>query len=87
MYSIESATDFRRRRAVELILKGEPKVAVARIFGVHLSSLRVWMQKFKAGESLKTKPGAGRPRRLTDAQLEQLRELLVKGATWLLESV
>src|SRR5450755_1770659 len=78
---VESAAEFRRRRAVELLLQGEPKAVISRILGVGMNSLTVWMQKTKAGETLKTKPGAGRPRRLSGAQLEQLRELLVIGAT------
>ena len=30
MTSIESATEFRRRRAVELLLEGEPKAVISR---------------------------------------------------------
>lgn len=81
MPSIESAAEFRRRRAVELMLRGESKVVISRIFGVRVHSLNVWMRKSEAGDTLKTKPGGGRPRRLTGTQLEQLRELLAKGAT------
>ena len=81
MRSVESAAEFRRRRAVELMLQGEPKMVVSRILGVCLNSLKVWMRKAQTGESLKTKPGGGRHRRLSDKQLEQLRELLAQGAT------
>ncbi len=81
MRSIETAAEFRRRRAVELMLKGESKAVISRVLGVCAYSLNVWMRKSKAGDSLKTKPSRGRPRRLNDTQLEQLRELLAKGAT------
>jgi transposase len=79
--SSESAAEFRRRRAVELLLQGEPKTVVSRILGVRPTSLDVWMRKAQTGESLKRKPGGGRPRRLNGAQLDQLRELLAQGAT------
>jgi transposase len=81
MRSIETAVEFRRRRAVELMLQGEPKMVVSRILGVHVSSLNVWMRKAQTGDTLKTKPGGGCPRRLSGTQLEQLRELLARGAT------
>jgi len=79
MYHPETAAEFRRRRTVELVLRGEPRTVISRILGVSLGSISVWMQKAKSGEPLKPKPG-GRPRRLSDTQLEQLRELLEKGA-------
>jgi len=77
----ESAAEFRRRRAVELILQGEPKTVVSRILGVRPPSLNVWMRKAQTGDSLKRKPGGGRPRRLSDNQLDQLKELLAQSAT------
>jgi transposase len=77
----ESAAEFRRRRAVELMLRGERKTVISRVLGVDVRSLTIWMRKVEAGESLKIKPGAGRPRRLSDAQLAELRELLTQGAT------
>jgi transposase len=77
----ESAAEFRRRRAVELLLRGEPKALISRILGVAMSSLNLWMQKTNAGDVIKIKPRGGRPRRLTDMQLEQLRQLLAIGAT------
>lgn len=76
----ESAAEF-RRRAVELMLQGERKTVISRVLGVGVRSLTVWMRKVEAGEALKIKPGAGRPRRLSDAQLAELRELLTQGAT------
>src|SRR5215471_14306903 len=77
----ESAAEFRRRRAVELILQGEPRMVVSRILGVCPHSLSVWIQQFQEGNILKTRKPTGRPRRLSATQLEQLRELLAQGPT------
>lgn len=81
MRSVESAAEFRRRRAVELMLEGEPRKVVSRILGVRPNSINVWMRKAQTGDTLKTRTGGGRPRRLNGTQLEQLRELLAQGAT------
>ena len=62
-------------------MQSEPKTVVSRILGARPASLDVWMRKVQTGESLKRKPGGGRPRRLSDAQLDQLKELLAQGAT------
>ncbi len=48
--SSESAAEFRRRRAVELLLQGEPKTVVSRILGVRPTSLDVWMRKAQTGD-------------------------------------
>jgi transposase len=76
---VESAMEFRRRRAVELLQRGEPKEIISRILGVSKNSLNVWLQKANAGESLKTMPCGGRPRRLNGQQLAELEELLKEG--------
>ena len=81
MCAAESAVEFRRRRAVELMQQGESKEIISRILGVCRISLNVWLRKVNAGESLKTKPNRGRPRRLNSQQLAELEELLKKGAT------
>jgi len=79
---IESSTEFRRRRAVELMQQGEDKEIISRILGVSRNSLNVWLKKTNAGESLKTKPISGRPRRIDIKQLAELEQLLSKGATF-----
>ena len=81
MCASESALEFRRRRAVELMQQGESKEIISRILDVHPVSLNVWMRKATRGESLRTKPGGGRPRRRNDLQLAKLEELLKKGPT------
>jgi transposase len=77
----ESALEFRRRRAVELIKQGESRETISRVLGVCRHSLNVWLQKAQAGESLKSNPSSGRPRRLNERQLAELEQLLKKGAT------
>jgi transposase len=81
MCASESAVEFRRRRAVELMLQGESKRTISRILGVSNTSLNLWLRKAEAGESLKTKPSHGRPRRLNSQQLTDLEEALKKGPT------
>jgi len=81
MYHPETAVEFRRRRAVKLVLRGEPRTVISRILGVSIPSISVWTQKAKSGDTLKRKP-RGRPRRLSNTQLERLRELLEKGAAF-----
>jgi transposase len=76
----ENAMEFRRRRAVELIQQGESKELVCRILGVSRVSINIWLKKIKAGETLETKHGPGRARRLNSQQLVELEQLLQKGA-------
>lgn len=81
MSSIERVEEFRRRRAVELVKQGESKDIISRILGVTVTAINRWVLRALAGDDLKTKPGTGRPRRMTDKQLEELEELLLRGAT------
>lgn len=77
----ETVREFIRRRAVELLEKGETPNTIARVFGVSTASIKSWYQIHCDGGSLKDPPISGRPRRLSDAQLEELRGLLLRGAT------
>src|ERR1035437_10321651 len=79
MCASESAMEFRRRRAVELMRQGESKKTISRILGVSNTSLNLWLRKAEAGESLKTKPSHGRPLRLNSQQVTELEEALKKG--------
>src|ERR1700730_17565373 len=81
MCASETVSEFRRRRAVELMQQGESKAIISRILGVCRPSLNIWLRKVNAGVSLTTKPRGGRPRRLSDKQLVELEESLKKGAT------
>lgn len=81
MYHKESAREFQRRRAVELMYKGESPKLIARILGVSMNSVYRWHKIHRNGGSLEFEPRSGRPRRLSDDQLETLRRLLLRGAT------
>lgn len=81
MCASETATEFRRRRAVELMQQGESKEIISRILGVRRNSLNIWQRKTQAGISLTTRINTGRPRRMNLEQLVKLEELLKKGAT------
>jgi len=81
MYQKETAREFQRRRAVELMEKGESPSIISRILRVSIGSIHRWQKICHDGGSLKFAPVSGRPRRLSDAQLETLRCLLLRGAT------
>jgi transposase len=70
----------RRRRAVELLEQGEAPAVVARILGVRRTSLHRWRRMARQADGLAAKPPSGAKRRLSDAQLAELEQLLLKGA-------
>lgn len=70
----------RRLRAVELLARGEAPAVVARILGVRPTSLHRWRRLARRGSGLLAKPVPGAKRRLTDAQLRELEQLLDRGA-------
>jgi len=81
MYQKETAREFQRRRAVELMNKGESPKLIAHILRVSVNSLYKWHKIHRDGGSLKFPPTNGRPRRLSEDQLETLRGLLLRGST------
>ena len=70
----------RRRRAVELLDQGETPAVVARILGVRPTSLHCWRMLARRADGLAAKPPFGAKRRLCDAQLAELEQLLLQGA-------
>jgi transposase len=71
----------RRRRAVQLVDQGETPCTVARILGVHRTSLYRWRQAAAADpDRLAAKPHSGPTPRLSDAQCAELDGLLRQGA-------
>jgi transposase len=70
----------RRRRAVDLLEQGESPATVARILGVKPTSLHRWRRMARLDDGLAAKPHPGARRRLGDAQLAQLEQLLLEGA-------
>jgi transposase len=80
MSTMKIVREFCRRRAVELVEQGESRDVIARVLGVSRGSISMWWRMACAGEDLAGKPVKGRPRCLDDKQLEELAELLKKGA-------
>ena len=72
----------RRRRAIMLLRAGQSYRDVARVVGASLSSVVRWKQAHRrdARTGLRGHPNPGRPPRLTSAQQERLRRLLLRGA-------
>jgi transposase len=65
---------------VQLVEQGESPVVVAHILGVRPSSLHRWRRMARQTQGLTAKPVPGAKRRLTDPQLSELEQLLLKGA-------
>jgi transposase len=70
----------RRRRAVELVEQGESPTTVARILGVHITSVHRWRRMARKPHGLDAQPVPGRPPRLTNYHLRKLERLLLQGA-------
>jgi transposase len=71
----------RRRRAVELMRRGESPTVIARILGVCRTSLYRWLAKAeKSPHGLAAKPHPGPRPRLTAEQTRDLERLLLQGA-------
>jgi transposase len=79
-YRKETAREFKRRRAVELIQEGEWPSVIARFLGVSACSVQRWYDQFLSSGHLEVKKPSGRPRKLSSEQIEVLRELLARGA-------
>ena len=63
-----------RMRAVQQIEAGESPEVVAQALGFHRSCIYEWIAKYREGglDALKTKPIAGRPRKLEGKHLSKL---------------
>ena len=70
----------RRRRAVDLVQRGERPGTVARILGVDRSPVYRWGRQAAATDGLAARPHPHRPPRLSDRQLARLERLLRQGA-------
>jgi transposase len=72
----------RRRRAVELVKRGESPAKVAYFLGCGRSSVYTWLKADRqAAEDLAARPHPGPRPRLTEDQVKELDDLLRKGAT------
>ena len=70
----------RRCHAVELVQQGESPSVVARILGVHETSVHRWRRMARTEGGLHARPLPGPSPRLGDGQLQQLEQLLLQGA-------
>jgi transposase len=70
----------RRRRAVDLVGRGESRATVARILGVHPKTLARWLRLARSPHGLDARPQGGPRPALADEQLRRLEELLLQGA-------
>ncbi len=71
----------RRLLALAAVYDGMSRAAAAKVGGMDRQTLRDWAHRFNAEgpEGLTDRPRAGRPRQLTDAQMEKLGEIVESG--------
>ena len=71
----------RRFLALAAVYDGMSRAAAAKVGGMDRQTLRDWAHRFNAEgpEGLTDRPRAGRPRQLTDAQMEELAEIVETG--------
>jgi transposase len=70
----------RRRRAVALLEEGESPSTIARILGVHETSVHRWRRHARNGPGLDAKPHPGPKPRLSASQWAEVEQLLLLGA-------
>ena len=72
-----------RSRAVDAVLRGQPKGKVASAYGIDRGTLYRWVIRYQQdGENgLERKTGSGRPRKLEDLGEEELREIVLQRAS------
>ena len=71
----------RRRQAVALLQDGKSNTEVARLVGVHVSSVKRWKRAIASGDLtvLAAKPHPGRPPKLSLAQKQELVQIVRAG--------
>ena len=71
----------RRLLAIALILEGHSREEAARLTGMDRQTLRDWVHRYNADgvEGLSSRWGPGRPPALNEAQMEELRSLVLAG--------
>ena len=71
----------RRLLAIALVLEGRCRTEAASLNGMTRQTLRDWVHRYNAEgvDGLRSRTGPGRPAFLTDTQMEELREMVLKG--------
>src|SRR5262245_61411113 len=81
MAMLQSVRRFCKCRSIELSTSEIPVTTVAQVLGVAPSTVSRWCNEGVRGSQSTEKSAGGRPRKLNDAQLNELAALLLKGAT------
>jgi transposase len=71
----------RRRLALAMVLEGAPRSEAAARNGMDRQTLRDWVHRYNAGgvDALKSRERSGRTPYLTEAQMAELRQLVLDG--------
>jgi transposase len=71
----------RRLLAIALVLEGHCQTAAASLNGMTRQTLRDWVHRYNVEgvDRLRSRTGPGRPRYLSEARMEELREMVLKG--------
>jgi transposase len=71
----------RRLLAIALVLEGHCRTAAASLNGMTRQTLRDWVHRYNVEgvDGLRSRTGPGRPRYLSEARMEELREMVLKG--------
>ena len=72
-----------RRRAVDAVMEGMAKTAVAAAYSVDRKTVSRWVDRFReeGSDGLVRKIGSGRPRKLEDLREQELLRIVLAGAT------
>jgi len=78
---IDDGAIVRRLLATALVVEGRCRNTAAMLNGMTRQTLRDWVHRYNAEgvEGLRSRTGPGRPRFLSDARMEELREMVLKG--------
>ena len=78
---VRDPRQIRRLLALAAVYDGMCREAAARVGGMDRQTLRDWVHRFNEGgpAGLTNRPGAGRPRQLSDTQMAELAEIVETG--------
>jgi transposase len=78
---ISNGVVVRRVLAIALLLEGHSRASAATVNGMTRQTLRDWVHRYNAEgvSGLWSRTGPGRPSRLTDGQMEELKAVVING--------
>jgi len=87
--TVSDPRQVRRLLALAAVYDGMSRAEAAKLGGMDRQTLRDWVHRFnEAGpEGLKNRAGAGRPRRLTEAQMQELSTIVETGPDPVIDGV